>query len=242
MCDASRAIEYCPGTARIWRQASRARHTPHTAHTRAARRARLATKNWHLLSHNQRRVIAYRFVTHRRYIDVREPIEEQNFKMHAMSASHITHTDHSVSSTPDSGLRPAVLHLQNLRGGADTTLLACELYSLYTHAHRRIDRLRKALPKQPRVLADYRRELFAVLVERAAHGCVARTRQPWVGQQAPAQLRADSLQPPVYGRAARPIHTGHSEGLEAPPPHTAAGQLATWRGAILPARMPKQRG
>ena len=49
-----------------------------------------ATKNWHLLSHNQRRVIAYRFVTHRRYIDVREPIEEQNFKMHAMSASHIT--------------------------------------------------------------------------------------------------------------------------------------------------------
>ena len=70
-----------------------ARVTLLTRHTRARRGGRGlldATKNWHLLSHNQRRVIAYRFVTHRRYIDVREPIEEQNFKMHAMSASHIT--------------------------------------------------------------------------------------------------------------------------------------------------------
>lgn len=64
----------------------------HSSHgTRAAPAgAACYTKNWHLFSHNQRRVIAYRFVTHRRYIDVREPIEEQNFKMHAMSASHIT--------------------------------------------------------------------------------------------------------------------------------------------------------
>ena len=106
MCDASRAIEYCPGTARIWRQASRARHTPHTAHARRAARLllkvltttctctciKLASEIVAFIysSHNQRRVIAYRFVTHRRYIDVREPIEEQNFKMHAMSASHIT--------------------------------------------------------------------------------------------------------------------------------------------------------